>query len=184
MIIREADINDACSLSDIYKYYVDNFPYSFDYAAPSDDEFARKITDVSGKFPFFVCEEDGEIIGFAYANKFKDRKAYQWICETSIYVKKGCIRKGAGKLLYENLLAALKRQRFVKAFAILGCPNDESEKFHQKMGFSCVSVLSNMGYKLGSWHDIKYYVLELNQICDDMLEPLEYNQIKQGKKDS
>ncbi len=179
MIIREADVNDAGALSEIYKYYVDNFAYSFEYVAPSAAEFAERMTEISGKYPFFVCEDDGEIIGFAYAHRFKERKAYQWVCETSIYVKNGCTQKGAGRLLYEHLLSVLKKQGFVKAFAILGCPNEGSEIFHQKMGFKHVATLPNIGYKLGSWHDIKYYVYELNPIRDDMPEPLEYHQINQ-----
>lgn len=182
MIIREVSINDAGALSDIYKYYVDNFSYSFEYVALSAEEFAGRIADISGKFPYFVCEDNGEIIGFTYAHKFKERKAYQWVCETSIYVKNSCTQKGAGKLLYENLLSALKQQGFVKAYAILGCPNEGSEIFHQKMGFSYVATLPDIGYKLGSWHDIKYYVFELNPFRDNMPEPLEYYQIKQEKE--
>ena len=96
MIIREVNINDADALSDIYKYYVDNFPYSFEYVAPSVEEFAGRIADVSEKFPFFVCEDNGLVIGFAYAHKFGERKAYQWVCETSIYVMNGCSQKGVG----------------------------------------------------------------------------------------
>lgn len=178
MVIREANINDASALSDIYKYYVDNFSYSFEYVSPSVEEFAGRIAGISDKFPFLVCEENGEIIGFAYANKFKERKAYQWVCETSIYVKSGCTQKGAGKLLYENLLTALKQQGFVKAFAVIGCPNEGSENFHQKMGFSLVATLQDVGYKLGSWHDVKYYVFELNPIRDDMPEPADYHKVK------
>lgn len=179
MIIREVNINDADALSDIYKYYVENFSYSFEYAAPSAREFAGRIEEISGKFPFFVCEYNGEIIGYAYAHRFKERKAYQWVCETSIYVKNGHTQKGIGKLLYEKLIPALKKQGFVKAFAVLGCPNEGSENFHKKMGFSLAATLPNIGYKLGSWHDIKYYVLELNPYNDEMPEPLEYRQIKQ-----
>jgi len=178
MIVREAKVSDAKALSEIYKYYVDNFPYSFEYIAPSPEEFAKIISDISESFPFFVCEENDDTIGFSYARQFKERKAYQWVCETSIYVKNGCTQKGAGRLLYEKLISALKRQGFVKAFAVLGCPNKESELFHQKMGFSLAAALPDIGYKLGSWHDIKYYVLELNPFRDDMPEPLAYRQIK------
>ena len=77
MTVREANVNDADELSEIYKYYVDNFPYSFEYIAPSAEEFGRRISDISGKFPFFICEDNSEIIGFAYAHQFKERKAYQ-----------------------------------------------------------------------------------------------------------
>lgn len=110
MIIREVSINDADALSEIYKYYVDNFSYSFEYAAPSAGEFAGRIKEISEKFPFFVCEDKGEIIGYAYAHKFRERKAYQWVCETSVYVKNNCTQKGVGKLLYDSLIPALKEQ--------------------------------------------------------------------------
>ena len=180
MIIREATINDAGELSELYQYYVDNFPYSFEYIAPTAEEFSKRISDISRKFPFFVCEDNKEILGFAYAHQFKERKAYQWICETSIYTKNNCTQKGVGTMLYTALIPALKKQGFVKAYAVLGCPNEGSEVFHQKMGFSFVATLPEIGYKLGSWHDIKYYVLELNAFSDNMPEPVEYRQIKRG----
>lgn len=135
MLIREVNIDDAAALADIYKYYVDNFSYSFEYVAPSVGEFARRINEIAKIYPFFVCEDQGEIIGYAYAHRFKERKAYQWVCETSIYVKKGCTQRGIGRLLYENLLSALKRQGFTKAIAVIGCPNEGSERFHQKKAF-------------------------------------------------
>ena len=178
MIIREATKNDADALSEIYKFYVENYTYSFEYTAPLAESFAKKIADISEQFPFFVCEHNGEIIGFAYANKFKDRKAYQWVCETSIYTKHGFTQNGAGKLLYENLLTTLKHLGFVKAFAVLGCPNEGSEIFHQKMGFSYVATIPDIGYKHGAWHDIKYYVFELNPFFNDMPEPIKYQQFK------
>jgi len=181
MIIREATINDATELSEIYKYYVENFSYSFEYVAPTAEEFSERISDISGKFPFFVCENNGEILGFAYAYKFKERKAYQWVCETTIYTKSGSTQKGIGSLLYARLILSLQQQGFVKAYAILGCPNEGSEIFHQKMGFTLAATLPNIGYKLGSWHDIKYYVLELNSFRDEKPEPVDYKQIRQGE---
>jgi len=181
MTVREANVNDAGELSEIYKYYVDNFPYSFEYIAPSAEEFAKRISDISDRFPFFICESNSEIMGFAYAHQFKERKAYQWVCETSIYAKNGCTQKGIGSMLYGKLLPAIKQQGFVKAYAVLGCPNIGSEIFHKKMGFSLEATLPNIGYKLGSWHDIKYYSLELNAFRDDMPEPLEYRQIRLEK---
>ena len=179
MIVRDAKISDAGALSEIYKYYVDHFPYSFEYDAPSAAEFGKRISDISGKFPFFICENNGEVVGFTYAHLFKERKAYQWVCETSIYAKHGCTQKGIGTMLYAKLLSAIQQQGFVKAYAVLGCPNEGSEIFHKKMGFSLEATLPNVGYKLGAWHDIKYYSLELNAFREDMPEPLEYWQIRQ-----
>ena len=181
MIIREATVNDGNELSEIYKYYVDNFPYSFEYVAPSSEEFSKRIMLISGKFPFLICEEGGEILGFAYAHQFKERTAYQWVCETSIYTKNGCVQKGIGTMLYAKLMPILKKQGYVKVYAVLGCPNEGSEIFHEKMGFSLVATLPDIGYKHGAWHDIKYYVLELNKFRDGMTDPIEYTQLKQNK---
>lgn len=177
MIIREATVNDAGALSAIYKYYVDNYSYSFEYTAPPEAVFSKRIADISEKFPYYVCEHEGEILGFAYAHQFHERKAFQWICETSIYTKSDHAQKGVGAMLYHKLILALKKQGFTKAYAVIGCPNEASERFHQKMGFSFVAVLPDIGYKLGAWHDIKYYVLTLNAASGDMPEPLAYKQI-------
>jgi len=175
MLIRLATPDDAKELSEIYAYYVNNFPYSFEYEAPSVEEFSKRIAEILKFFPFLVCEENTEILGFANAHKYAERKAYQWICETSIYVKHGLVQKGIGTALYQKLLSILKKQGFIKVFAILGCPNEGSEIFHKKMGFTFLATLPDMGYKFGCWHDIKYFVLHLNSISDTMNEPIAYS---------
>jgi phosphinothricin acetyltransferase len=174
MLIKIATAGDAKEISEIYAYYVENFPYSFEYEAPSAEEFSRRITETLPFFPFFVCEENVEILVFAYAHRYRERRAYQWLCETSIYVKHGSTQKGIGAALYQRLLPILKKQGFVKAFAILGCPNKGSEMFHEKMGFDFLAVLPDMGYKFDCWHDIKYFVLHLNPMSDNMKAPIAY----------
>ena len=174
MIIRFATADDAKELSEIYAYYVINSPYSFEYEAPSREEFAQRIIETLKFFPFLVCEDNHEILGFAYAHNYKERKAFQWVCETSIYVKNGLAPKGIGTALYKELLPILKKQGFTKAFAVLGCPNENSERFHEKMGFTYLATFSDMGYKLNGWHDIKYYTFNLNPICNEINEPLAY----------
>ena len=178
MIIREATVTDSSELSEIYKYYVDHSSYSFEYLAPSAEEFSKRMIRILERFPYFVCVEGEEILGFAYAHEFKERKAYQWVCETSIYTKKSCTQKGIGTMLYAELIPALKRQGYVKAIAVLGCPNEGSEIFHQKMGFSLAATLPDIGYKQDSWHDTKYYVLDLNELSNDMPDPIEYTKVK------
>ena len=177
MLIRIAAADDAKQISEIYAYYVENFPYSFEYESPSAEEFTKRITEILQFFPFLVCEENNEILGFAYAHKHRERKAYQWVCETSIYVRHGLNKKGIGTALYKELLPILKRQGFVKALAILGCPNEGSEIFHEKMGFDFLATLPDMGYKFDCWHDIKYYVLYLNALSDTMKAPIGYTEI-------
>ncbi|MDR2514342.1 MAG: GNAT family N-acetyltransferase [Christensenellaceae bacterium] len=179
MQVRDALLPDAPFLAEIYAHYVLNFPYSFETEPPSAAEFGRRIAETQAFFPFFVCEEGDEILGYAYAHFYHPRKAYQWVCETSIYAKAGSGQRGVGSALYARLLPALKAQGFAKAMAVLGCPNEGSEAFHQKWGFAHLATLPNLGFKLGAWHDVKYYSLDLNPINDAMRDPLPYHEIAQ-----
>ena len=182
MFIRPVRPQDAQALRDIYAYYVEHFPYSFEYEAPKTEEFIKRVEAVVGRYPFFVCEADGEILGFAYAHAYHARIAYQWVCETSVYVKDGCEHKGVGTLLYSRLLPSLKKQGFTKALAVLGCPNEGSEAFHEKMGFKLLAAFPDMGYKFGGWHDVKYYALELNPTRSGMAAPIPYSRLEENEK--
>ncbi|MDR3120316.1 MAG: GNAT family N-acetyltransferase [Clostridiales bacterium] len=193
MKIRLARLSDAAALAEIYAYYVENFSYSFEYEAPGAADFARRIESTLSFFPFFVCEgavgaEDMEgaegatggnggesvIDGYAYAHFYHERKAYQWVCETSVYTRNGRRQRGVGTALYKALLPALASQGFTKALAVLGCPNEGSEIFHQKMGFTQLAEFKNMGYKFAEWHDVKYYEYQLNPVRERMAEPISY----------
>lgn len=176
MTIRHVKLSDADKIAEIYKYYVDNFPYSFEYSAPDTTEFINRITEVTKFYPFFVCEnkDNDELLGFAYAHEYKKREAYKWICETTIYVKPNITYKGIGTLLYNELLPALKNQGFTKAFAVIGCPNESSERFHEKMNFNLLAAFPDMGYKHDCWHDVKYYVYDLNPVTQYMNPPISY----------
>lgn len=174
MIIRDVTIDDAAELSQIYKYYVDNYPYSFEYIAPDVTTFKNTITEITTFFPFLVIEDDKKILGFAYAHKYKEREAYKWICETSIYVRPDITCKGFGTALYNELLPILKKQGFTKVFAVIGCPNERSERFHEKMNFKLLASFPDMGYKHDSWHDVKYYVYDLNPVSEHMEPPIAY----------
>ena len=178
MKIRDAKISDAGDLAELYRYYVENTAYTFEYAAPTAEEFSKRITGISARFPFLVCEDGGELLGFAYAHQLRERKAYQWVCETSIYARTGHARRGIGTMLYAELLPALRRQGFVKAYAVLGSANVGSGAFHEKTGFTLEATLPGIGFKLGAWHDIRYYSYELNPACGELPEPLEYRQLE------
>ncbi len=174
MLVRDLLPGDVPAMHGIYAHYVLRFPYSFDYAPPSLEEFTQRLAESAGRYPIFVCEEDGALLGFAYAHEYRKKKAYQWICETTVYVKPGCAQTGIGTRLYEKLLPTLKRQGFTRVFAVLGCPNEGSERFHKKMGFSLLATFPDMGHKFDRWHDIKYYCLELNPAKEPIDEPIPY----------
>ena len=97
--IREVQISDAQRLSEIYSYYVLNTAVSFEYDAPTQEEFVKRIKYTTEKYPYLVCVDDGIVVGYAYAGAYSARQAYDWTVTTSIYVDKDCRRKGAGTLL-------------------------------------------------------------------------------------
>ena len=109
LLIREAKIDDAKILADIYSYYVTDTAVSFEYKAPTEEEFAERIRRIKQKYPYLVCLKDGKIIGYAYASAYSKREAYDWTVTTSIYIDKDHRRNGAGSMLYAALEEELKR---------------------------------------------------------------------------
>ena len=108
--IRDARLEDAERLVEIYSYYVLNTAVSFEYKVPTVEEFKERIRKVKAKFPYLVCEKDGVIAGYVYASAYSEREAYSWTVSTSIYVDKDFRRQGIGSFLYENLEERLKQQ--------------------------------------------------------------------------
>lgn len=160
--IRIATPEDAKELLDIYRYYVENTAITFEYDVPSVEEFRGRIERVLKKFPYLVVEGDGKIYGYAYVSPFKERAAYQWAVETSIYVAKDARRDGLGRMLYEELEKRLKEMGILNLNACIGYPNGaedehlnyDSVRFHEKMGYSMVGEFHQCGYKFGRWYNM------------------------------
>lgn len=161
MQIRKAAIADAADIQAIYAPYVENTAITFEYDVPSSDEMAKRIEKTLEKYPYLVAEENGEILGYAYAGAFKERAAYDWAVETTIYVKMGCHGKGIGKTLYLALEDALKEMNILNACACIAYTENEDDtlsndsmRFHEKMGYSLVGRFHQCGYKFGRWYDM------------------------------
>ncbi|MBO4532749.1 MAG: N-acetyltransferase [Treponema sp.] len=162
--IRDAQLEDAARLVEIYSHYVLDTAVSFEYAVPSVEEFADRIKNIKTKFPYLVCEKDGKIIGYVYASSYSSRAAYDWTVSTSIYVDKDCRRNGAGALLYKELKKRLKEKGIINLLAgVAFCENEDeylthdSQKFHLKMGYSEVAHMKGVGKKFERWYDIKWF---------------------------
>lgn len=113
IVIRTASTQDAAELMQIYKPYVENTAVSFEYDAPDTDEFEARIENIMKKYPYIVASSDGEIVGYAYASAFKERKAYDWAVETTIYIKSGYKGKGIGKRLYLALYDMIWMEKII-----------------------------------------------------------------------
>lgn len=132
-MIRTATENDAEALLDIYSYYVKNTAITFEYEVPSVDEFRKRIAAVLRKYPYLVSERNGTIVGYTYASPFKDRKAYDWSVETTIYTDKNFRGKGIGKELYTALEHALALQNIINLNACIAYPIIEDEYLTKKV---------------------------------------------------
>lgn len=159
--IRVAAPEDAKALLEIYAPYVERTVITFEYEVPDLEEFRGRIRQVLEKYPYLVAEADGEIVGYAYANTFKGRAAYDWAVETSIYLRMDQKRKGIGAGLYRALERALSLQNILNLNACIAYTQTEDEYltndsvyFHDHMGYRMVGEFRQCGYKFGRWYDM------------------------------
>lgn len=152
--VRTVTLNDAQKLLDIYSYYVLNTTITFEYDTPSIDEFTQRIQKITQKYPYLVATINDEIVGYAYATSYKERAAYDWSVETTVYVKNNKHGLGIGKALYSQLEQALKDKNIVNMLACITYPNPKSIDFHTKFGFDKVGHFPKVGYKFNEWRDI------------------------------
>ena len=158
MIIRTVTEKDANELLEIYRPYVEDTAITFEYDVPSVEEFSDRIRRISANYPYIAAVENGKIAGYAYAGVFKNRAAYDWSVEVTVYVKKGLHRKGIGAKLYSALEKLLAAQHITNLYACVAYPEKEDEyltfdsvKFHEKMGYRAVGKFTDCAYKLEQW---------------------------------
>lgn len=175
--IRLATTNDASAISKIYAPYCIDSPATFELQPPSRIEIAERIAKVLTKLPYLVAEIDGEIVAYAYSSQHKERAAYRFSADVSVYVREDNIGKGRGKLLYGVLLPLLEAQGFHNALAGITLPNAGSVALHTQYGFKEVGLYKNIGYKLGKWHDVIWMQKVLCAHQDEPTEPQKISKI-------
>lgn len=158
---------DASALLSIYAPYVENTPVTFEYRVPSVEEFAERIRRIQSMYPYLTARRDGEILGYAYASVFKDRRAYDWSVETSIYVAQKARGQGIGTLLYTRLEELLKRQNVCNLCACITYPGPESIAFHERMGYKKAAHFHKSGYKFKTWYDMIWMEKFINEHEDE-----------------
>lgn len=157
LTLRVATPQDGAVLSDIYAYYVDTSAISYEYVAPNAREFSERIAHKLEKYPYIVAELDGVPVGYAYASEFRERAAYAWCVELSVYVSRDCRGQGVGTALYAALLELLRLQGVVTAYSAITPPNEASVALHEKMGFDFAGKFHASGFKMGKWWDLLWY---------------------------
>jgi len=141
-MIRTVNPSDCAALADIYNHYILNTAITFEVAAVTEEEMRRRVEVVGARYPWLVFIKDGKVLGYAYANMLKDRRAYDKTVETSVYVSHDSQRHNVGTALYDALLEELSKLGIHTLIAICTLPNPPSVAFHQKFGFTQGSIPS------------------------------------------
>jgi L-amino acid N-acyltransferase YncA len=165
--VRIATTADAAQIAAIYAPSVVSAVTSFEFEPPTPAEMARRITETLAMHPWLVVDRDGQVMGYARAGPFKDRLAYQWSVEMSVYVHADARRAGVARALYRALIEALVLQGFYRAYIGVTLPNPASVAFHEGMGFTPVGVYRAAGFKMGAWHDVGWWQRSLQPLATD-----------------
>lgn len=152
--IRPVRSADAQEIAAIYRPIVEETTISFEELAPDAAEIARRIASISASHPWLVAQDDGGIAGYAYASRHRERSAYRYSVDVSVYVAQEARGRGVASALYKALFTRLRELEFHRAFAGIALPNEPSVTLHQRFGFTPVGIYSEVGLKFGRWLDV------------------------------
>jgi len=153
-MIRTARDGDAAAIHAIYAPSITDGVATFETELPGVDAMAARIRAKLQHYPWLVWEEAGDVLAYAYAGRFRERAAYDWIAETSIYVHGDAQRRGIARRLYGTLLEVMREQGITQAVGVITLPGTVSVAMHEAMGFAPAGVWRQSGYKLGQWWDV------------------------------
>lgn len=156
MRLRFASGADVPDLLAVYEQYIPT-AVTFEYVLPSEQEFLGRVESISKVYPYLVLEEDGAVLGYAYAHRIGSRAAYGWGAELSIYLRREVSGQGIGRRLYQVLMDLLRLQGVRTVYGLVSSPNPASEKLHRALGFEQAGVQRRAGYKNGRWIDLLWF---------------------------
>jgi L-amino acid N-acyltransferase YncA len=172
--VRSARHSDAGAILAIYTPAVIGSTISFEEELPTLDQLAARMS-ARPSMPWLVAEVDGELAGYTYASQHRQRQAYRWSVDASVYLDQRFHRQGIGRLLYETLFAQLRELGYQQVFAGIALPNEASVGLHERLGFAHVGVYRNVGFKHGRWIDVGWWSLPLaSSFPPDPAEPREW----------
>lgn len=176
MGLRFVRQSDCPALLDIYARYIET-PITFEYELPSRAEFDRRLREFSGFYPYLVWEEQGDILGYAYAHRQFERAAYQWNAEITVYLRPEACGKGLGPRLHRAVLDLLRLQGIKSAYAYIIADNLPSRRMCQAMGYTLAATFPTTGYKAGGWQDMCWYLKLLNGFEPDPRPPVSVHEL-------
>jgi phosphinothricin acetyltransferase len=160
-MIRPASEADARAVCSIYNHYVLNTCVTFEEAAVSETEMSARIRDTTASLPWLILEVGGEVLGYAYASRWKSRCAYRYSVESTVYLRPDVVGRGFGRQLYDQLIPPLRADGTHAILAGIALPNPPSERLHERLGFKKVAHFEQVGWKFNRWIDVGYWELIL-----------------------
>ena len=181
-MIRIAVEWDVPAILEIYAPYVENTTITFEYDVPGREEFIQRFLDITRQFPWLVWEEEGQILGYAYAAPPYTRSAYQWCAEPSIYLKPEAQGRGIGRKLYTALEEILKLQGYQVLYALITQDNISSLRFHEKQGYRRKVLFDNCGFKFGRWLGVYWLEKRLISVEIPKSFPTSFLELRQNSQ--
>ena len=171
--VRMADPEaDAEWIAEIYRFAVERSMASFEEVAPDRIEIANRVRQTLSHTPWLVAEVGDRVVGYAYARLHRERAGYRWSVDVSAYVHPDWHRRHIGRALYDELMAIVRRQGFVNAYAGITLPNPASVALHESIGMCRIGVYEGVGYKFGAWRDVAWYGMRISQPKSPPPEPI------------
>lgn len=156
--------SDASGMLEIYSPFITDSVVSFETEVPSETEFASRIKHYTEKYPWIkATNENGKIVGYTYASTYRERAAYRFCCEVSVYVHNEYQKQGIAEQLYLRLLNELESLNIRNVYAVIALPNENSVGFHAKMGFESFAIFKKVGFKFDKWIDVQWMVKFLSE---------------------
>lgn len=160
--VRPATPDDAPGILAIYAPIIEETAVSFELVAPTLDDVRRRIAKAHESHDFLVSVDEGGVVeGYVYGSQHRERAAYQWAVDVTVYIRADARGRGVGRRLYEALLPRLAARGYYQAFAGIALPNDASVGLHEAVGFTHLGIYRNVGFKLGAWRDVGWWQKQL-----------------------
>ncbi|NLA85692.1 MAG: N-acetyltransferase [Clostridiales bacterium] len=175
--LRIAEKQDIPGILEVYSEHVLKTAVSFEFELPSPEVFAKRFDEIRRKFPWLICEVNGTVAGFAYAKNYHEDAAYAWSAEITVYIGNNYQRKGIATFLYQCMERLLVLQGYYNLYAGITGSNEKSLKFHKAQGFKEVGTYHNVGFKLGTWHDVVWFEKKLREYKADPWPPTKFSQL-------
>lgn len=161
--IRRVRLKDAENILQVYTPFVRETCISFEYTVPTLEEFTKRIEAISSEYPYLVLEQEGEILGYAYAHRYLERAAYGWDVEVTIYLGPQAQGKGLGVKLYSALEKLMTLQNIKNLYSCITGDNIHSIEMHRAIGYELVGTFPKAGFKHDRWLDVVWMAKTLGE---------------------